>query len=768
MVPSDYPVSSPCIDMHIVKEELFDADVMNHLSTHDGITSEMKTKLRKYKKNRRNINHVDIVYSWGKDWQQLQVGRLTGLGLQGFDKEIRSALAAKYYFDLDMVNSQPVLLKQLCRNNGWSCPILDEFVLTRPEKMELLMNELNVSRGEAKELFIQTLFGSKVGWAIHHPYLISLTKEMTIIMENTCLKYPKILQNAKRIKKLNPQATCLATVIQDEERKALLVIDRTIQKSGRQMDVLIHDGGLVRRLPNEVEFPFDIIRACEKAVKDELGYFINLQIKPLSQTIQFKGCAKKYLPCDTLVSDSFAAKKFVELIGEGIVLDNNSGRWLFDFKTGLWSQDPRTLRAYLDTYASSMIFYQVGPNGDIINDYSGHESNIKNMICNIDRHLDPIDFISLKGDSGIGKFLFEDGIYDIDTKTFTEGFDPNILFFAKISRKFAPRDETMIKKVNTLLFEDPYILVGQEEQSEQSIWFKRGIARALYGDYSRHKNCYITVGQPNCGRGLLTSALSEAFGDYVKLFSPNALVYNAGSSSDEAKKMAWVIPLVNSRLAIGNEITMAPKKFIDGNQLKSLAGGGDSVVARLNFKDDAKFVIRTTILLQANDLLPIKPADTAVMNRVVINELKKTYCTNPTNDNEMLQDASLKFTFKTEAYCAAVFHLMSDSYTEWIACGSPSEKPAALKALTSEWIENTNSIKSMIESKYEITKSEDDYVSSRELISFLKDKGCVESDTKIGRELTAIGCSSLQMKMGGITTTVRIGIRNILDGLQIE
>ena len=136
------------LDMHIVKEELFDADVMNHLSTHDGITIDIKKKLKTYRKNRYNINHVKVIYSWGKEWACLQIGRLSGAGLQGFDREIRASLASKYYFDLDMVNAQPVLLVQLCKENGWSCPLLDEYVAMREELIASLMKEINISRPE--------------------------------------------------------------------------------------------------------------------------------------------------------------------------------------------------------------------------------------------------------------------------------------------------------------------------------------------------------------------------------------------------------------------------------------------------------------------------------------------------------------------------------------------------------------------------------------------------------------------------------------------
>lgn len=762
-------------DLHIVKTEVYDVDAMNHLCNYDGLSTDMKTKLKKYKKNRKNINHVQIVYSWGKNMATIKFGRLTGSGLMDFDKEVRATLADKYYFDLDMVNAQPVILSQLCKKNGWACPLLNEYINYRKEKIAELMFDMGVSRDECKEFFIQLLFGSKIAWVLNHPFMISMTKEMNEIMKNVGRTYPDILAHCQKIYKKdpskkgkNPEAGCIAHVVQNEERLILMVIDSSLRSQGRNMDVFIHDGGLVRKLENEQEFPVDIITKCEKDVMDSLGYQISLIIKSMAdKKISFQGKARKYLPNDTLVSDSYAAKKFVELLDDAIVLDVNTGRWIFDTKTGLWSQDPQTLRSYLNIYASEMIFYQVGSSGDDIFDYSGKESNIKNMIVNIDRHLTPMDFVGTKCKSAIGKFLFEDGIYDMKTKTFTEGFNPAIFFFHRILRKYSKPCAELCKKVHKILFEDPYIM---GEQDIQATWFKRGLARALYGEVERHKNCYVTVGEPNCGRGLLTGALLSAYDGYVTTFNANALMYNSHNSSDEAKKLAWVVPIINTRVAIGNEITMDPKKFIDGTLLKTLAGGGDTVKARQNFKDDSQFIIQSVFFIQTNDIGQIKPADEAVMNRIIVNELKKSYkeCPNPNNPNEMLQDSGLKELFRTEEYKNAVFHLMADIYGEWVNAGCPMTKPESLKQIASEWIESTTCIRSLIEEKYEITKKEEDWISSREIIDYLKQKGCVESDTKIGRELNKLGCPMLVRKVDGICKRVRVGIRNILDGLVIE
>jgi hypothetical protein len=54
----------------------------------------------------------------GKDYASSGVGRVyvaNVLGLQGFSKDIRNALAAGLYWDVDMVNAHPTILVQLCQ-----------------------------------------------------------------------------------------------------------------------------------------------------------------------------------------------------------------------------------------------------------------------------------------------------------------------------------------------------------------------------------------------------------------------------------------------------------------------------------------------------------------------------------------------------------------------------------------------------------------------------------------------------------------------------
>ena len=89
----------------VTKTELFDADVLQKLVIKDGITHKDKTDLQRYRKRRINGNEVLIAYDFGKDYRTQQLGRIYPspyVGLSVFPKDIRAALAQKYYWDVDI------------------------------------------------------------------------------------------------------------------------------------------------------------------------------------------------------------------------------------------------------------------------------------------------------------------------------------------------------------------------------------------------------------------------------------------------------------------------------------------------------------------------------------------------------------------------------------------------------------------------------------------------------------------------------------------
>jgi hypothetical protein len=275
------------MDSKIVKTEIFDINSMENLSSHDGISFDVKKLLKAYKKKREDGNKVQVIYEYGKDLKKLKLGRLypqKGLGLQNFPSDIRVSLAHKYYHDIDMVNSQPTILTQLCEKNGWECKYLSEYVQNRESYLEDICKYNSCDRDTAKTLCISIMFGAKPK---NVPIKIKeLVNELDKISQNITKLYPDIFIQCK--KKENPTASCLANVLQDIEFKILREIDLKLQKKEWSMDVYIHDGGLVRRKEEFCSFPEEVLSEIMEEIKESTGYNITLSEKKMVNTIEFK------------------------------------------------------------------------------------------------------------------------------------------------------------------------------------------------------------------------------------------------------------------------------------------------------------------------------------------------------------------------------------------------------------------------------------------------------------------------------------------------
>ena len=273
-------------DKSITKEETIDVDFAQWIVNNKDISKDERDGVKRLLKKRQNGNKCEIHYKLGKDAKHDDLGRwiaLKGTGLQWLSRECRGALAQKFYWDIDIRNAQPTLLQQYAEKRGWKCDKLTHFNKHREDYISEMMEGLAVDRNEAKERVLRLMFGGQaVGLTSF--FVEELQPELGMLMRNIYnenqSKYPFIS------KRLNATRSMMSFVLQTEERNCLMAMDSSLGRQGRSMDVLIHDGGLVKKKDGEVKFPEDILRKVERDVKTETGYDISLAVKPLGTTFE--------------------------------------------------------------------------------------------------------------------------------------------------------------------------------------------------------------------------------------------------------------------------------------------------------------------------------------------------------------------------------------------------------------------------------------------------------------------------------------------------
>jgi hypothetical protein len=283
------------------------------------------------------------------------------------------------------------------------------------------------------------------------------------------------------------------------------------------------------------------------------------------------------------------------------------------YVSGMWSTSKAIQNNLIGSLSDKLNIIKMTPEGA---KYTG-----KNYGNNHGKRKDVYEFIHQKtvdGDwilrsqyTSLGKILFTNGYYNFKKSVFESSkindFDPNIVIHCRIDHDFNHfdgADEEYIETVKHRLFGLP---LGEEVEDYLILY----LARSLAGDMM--KRVMFGLRMSNTGKGIMTKALQLSLGQYVDTFNAENLAYSA-SSTDEAAKLRWAMLLQAKRIIISNEITN--DKPLNGNIIKKICSGGDSLKGRGHGGNETSFVPQFNVICLANDNPEIKPYDDALMNRV--------------------------------------------------------------------------------------------------------------------------------------------------------
>jgi len=729
----------------IIKRQRWNAAVManiwkKHEQLDPGQCANIKALYDNAKANHcYNVSTYSYFYSKNSVIARAGYGRLYSNekgSLERLEKTLRHSLCAGIYWDIDMVNAQPTILSQLAKKCGLTLVNLAHYAENRDAVIRKLMEEFNMTRDEVKEWILKCMFGCKI------PELKSLQNELRTLANELRNSYGDLYERIVKSKEKNQTGTFLAYVAQTEECKCLLAMNDFLTKQGREVGVLCYDGCMVTILQNEKEFPSELLRSCEKYISDVTGYSLTLLVKEMKCAEEFTSSAKLLRISD--IDDVYMTRKFIMHMNGCLINDTDYGIMVFQEDIGFWSHDTDILRRKIieaDLKEDTL---------DGLVNYSGYVFKQDIIIKQLPSLIPIIPFCERTIDKTIGKLLFKNGIYDIPTKTFTKGFDKSLYFSGRIDRDFPDRDESLITNINKLLFEDPFL---QNEQ-DVGVYQKSLIARAIAGHY-RDKVTIWAIGETNSGKGVQSIALLQCFESNVTIYNPNSLLYNKNSGTDEAKKLSWVYPIHNSRIAIGNEVR--PGGIIDISIVKALVSGGDFLTIRKNFINEEKRINRSTLLYFCNDMAKFNASDSATIDRVKIYEYKLSFVNKPECKLESWERKAfpVKELFEQDCYKDAYFWCIMDAYTTSI----PTPPQTSL-ASAKEWIPTpiVSFQSCLMEAGYQIVKGNDDiYIPFSELKSALLESGAARgmTDQAIGRELKKLGLESVEKRIDSKVTKCR-------------
>lgn len=682
--------------------------------------------------------------------------------MEQLDRDIRGTLCSDYYDDIDVVNCHPTLIIQMAMKLfNQPMPSLTKYVENRQYFFDLMNTKFRYNEEMVKVMVIKILYGGAIETKITLPDDWDVTMPIEFIdMKREMNTFSRHLSNMKEHRKVydwirdqnkgNAIGSFTSSVLQTVERHILESIVHWLDTHDYKVDVLAYDGCQIRK--KEVD-----LTLIEKVIKEDTGYDVKLKIKPfVVMEFEEKKDSEEFIPENIIIDDSFACRKFIELMGEDIVKQDVV--YIYN-KSGIWETTKESLIGAIQRVQEGLIFKQKGQDGKVKTfNYGGSTKHINSMLFHLEALLPKTNSIKLSNSRYC--LLFNDGWFDMRGMTFYEGFElcRDKYFTKRISRNFnITRDyelEVVIKKV---LFQNAY------NNNKVGEFYKNGISRAIAGLVD-DKVWWSVVGNPNCGKGVLTGIIKATFQEYVGMFNMNILKYNVRDGSDEAKKLAWYVPLIGTRIAIGNEARMDGKS-LDGNMIKTLSGGSTDIIqARQNYENQRDVEITTTFFGFVNDLPPITPCDQAIKNRMNAIPHTKSFMNKPQaecNEYEMEADPSLKDKINSKEWVESFFWIIMDSYNDGVMLEKPKEVIAEINEL---FVLEDIKIKELLEAKYEFVPTDEEVptincVSSRDVITYLSEEGIRLSDVKVAKELKKIGLIQCRKKMDGKTIVIWNGLR---------
>ena len=246
--------------LYILDNNTFDQEVNNLARNYLDSLDDLGRKRIQYK---QKFKHKDRYYA-------------VGSALTYLKKEIRNSIMPKNIKDIDMVNSHPVILLNLCQKNEISCNILKNYV----ENRDLILDSFDDNRKSVKEMFLTILNGgfkdiyskdSRI-----NNYLKLLEKEIVEIQKYFYSKDKRYFE-----KGFNYMGKNLSRIILDIENQILQIMINYFVIKRVNIFTLEYDGLKIYSDDKSKHFS---INELEKTILEKTGINMKLSFKNIEDS----------------------------------------------------------------------------------------------------------------------------------------------------------------------------------------------------------------------------------------------------------------------------------------------------------------------------------------------------------------------------------------------------------------------------------------------------------------------------------------------------
>ena len=204
-------------DRCIISNEIVDKEKLKYILDNNDYNHEINELAKNYYDSLDNLGRKRIAYKQKCNCKNRYYGVESCLSY--LKKEIRNSIMPKDIKDIDMINSNPVILLNLCQKKELSCNVLKNYV----ENRDLILDSFGNDRKEVKELFLTILNrGFKDEYSNDsriNNYLKLLEKEIIEIQKYFYIKDKRYFE-----KDFNFKGKNLSRIILDIENQILQIM----------------------------------------------------------------------------------------------------------------------------------------------------------------------------------------------------------------------------------------------------------------------------------------------------------------------------------------------------------------------------------------------------------------------------------------------------------------------------------------------------------------------------------------------------------------
>lgn len=510
-----------------------------------------------------------------------------------FRRAIRHVLCKNYYVDIDLVNSQPSIIYNVCKLNNIETPCLIKYINNRDSILQQVKDSYDVDHDTAKELFITlTNGGSFYGWKLKYKinndiqafdFINEYKNEMSNIaiqIYNENIELRKALEKKEK-KSNNVLGSFISYYVQEIENRILECMYVFISQFLKVKNnvILCFDGIMI---PIS-DFRDSFISLLEAEIKRVFNFDMKLKVKEMEESINLEQRIQTYEE----VKEEFETNHFKVRYPLMFIQENE----------GYFEHCYKAKKTFLDAYQNKPKYDKITKKGECERS-SFVDDWVKDEFM---REYEKVDFMPY------GPFEEHKDSKNV-FNTFT-GYEIN-----------KTKNENLdINSVDMSLFEKYFLnLCGGRWDIYE--FFKKYISHIL--KYPGHKTrvaCLIKSEQ-GCGKGTLAEILTKIFGSKYIFEDQGAQAFFDRFNTAIANKLVCFVDEAKASDGFGNAEKM--KKLISDKTIWLEPKGGE----KYEMSNLANFIFFTN-----NDVvLKIEKTDRRFQLWTATSELR--------NDNEFFSN----------------------------------------------------------------------------------------------------------------------------------